>query len=79
VQEFGRSDFAGIVPEEDLKLISRSHFRTRLQGGKIYIEDLGSANGTFVNDVDIRGKGLIPLKRGDRVNVAGVIELTAEY
>lgn len=79
VQEFGRLDFTGIVPEENLKLISRRHFRTRLQGGKLYIEDLGSTNGTFVNEVDIRGKGLIPLQRGDRVNIAGVVDLTVEY
>jgi len=79
VQEFGRSNFLGIVPGGELNLISRRHFRTHLQGGKLFIEDLGSANGTFVNGVDIRGRGMIPLERGDRVNVAGVVEFTVEY
>jgi len=79
IQEFGRSNFAGMVSGADLNLISRRHFKTYFHGGKLYIEDLGSTNGTFVNGVDIRGKGLVPLERGDRVNVAGVIELTVEY
>jgi len=79
VQEFGRSNFLGIVPSGELNLISRRHFRTHLQGGKLFIEDLGSTNGTFVNGVDIRGRGMVPLERGDRVNVAGVVEFTVEY
>jgi len=79
VQEFGRSNFLGIVPSGELNLISRRHFRTHLQGGKLFIEDLGSANGTFVNGVDIRGRGMVPLERGDKVNVAGVVEFTVEY
>lgn len=62
-----------------MNLISRKYFKTYFQGGKLYIEDPGRVNSIFVNGVDIRDKGLVPLERGDRVNVAGVIEFTVEY
>ncbi len=35
-----------------------------------------SKNGTKVNGVDIKGRGWVPLKPGDVVEVAGVIALT---
>jgi len=46
--------------------------------GSYYVVDLGNTNGTFVNGVDIRGRGLYPLRRGDVINVAGVVELVVE-
>lgn len=39
------------------------------------IEDLGSANGTTVNNSEIRGKGRVPLKNDDVVSLGGVINL----
>jgi serine/threonine protein kinase len=77
-REFGRADFVNVTPREMIKAISRRHFMIGYDysQGTFYIQDLGSTNGTYVNGVDIRGKGLVPLKNGDRINVAGVLDLT---
>jgi hypothetical protein len=77
-QEFGRADFVNVAPREMINAISRRHFMIGYDysQGTFYIQDLGSTNGTYVNGVDIRGKGLVPLKNGDRINVAGVLDLT---
>jgi len=77
-QEFGRADFVDVAPREVINAISRRHFMIGYDyaQGTFYIQDLGSTNGTYVNGVDIRGKGLVPLKNGDRINVAGVLDLT---
>jgi hypothetical protein len=77
-QEFGRADFVNIAPKETINAISRKHFMIGYDysQGTFYIQDLGSTNGTYVNGVDIRGKGLVPLKNGDRISVAGVLDLT---
>jgi len=77
-QVFGRSDFVDVAPREVINAISRRHFEIGYDyaQGTFYIQDLGSTNGTYVNGVDIRGKGLVPLRNGDRINVAGVLDLT---
>jgi len=72
---FGRSDFAW---HPLAGYISRRHFAVKKVEGSYYVVDLGSTNGTFVNGVDIRGRGLYPLRRGDVINVAGVVELVVE-
>jgi hypothetical protein len=53
-------------PEVDLALnqdlsISRRQARIWLADGQYWIEDLNSKYGTFVNGVDIKGKGRVPL------------------
>jgi hypothetical protein len=64
----------GSFPEVDLDAddpeakISRKHALTRIEGGKITVEDIGSLNGTYVN----RGTRLQPgtpaeIKNGDEV------------
>jgi predicted component of type VI protein secretion system len=50
--------------------VSRQHCRIRCQGGQITVADLGSRNGTLVNDVVIPGE--TPLKPGDTVRVGPV-------
>jgi pSer/pThr/pTyr-binding forkhead associated (FHA) protein len=58
----GRSSDLDMVLVEDM--VSRKHARIAMQGDQIWIEDLGSTNGTFVNGEKIkRGR----LKEGDRV------------
>jgi len=71
--EYGRQDFLDLDVAE---YISRQHFALKYDGGTLYIADLGSRNGTKLNGVDIRGKGWIPLKPGDVIEVANVITLT---
>lgn len=66
----------GIFPDVDLDIhdpdakVSRKHARLINKGGKFYIEDLGSTNGTFVN----RGRRLLPgtpheIESGDEIIV----------
>lgn len=74
-QVFGRADFERYVSADMLKYVSRRHFMISLEPGGFFIEDLGSANGTVVNGSDIRGKGRVPLKTGDTIEVGGVIKL----
>jgi len=46
---------------------SRLHARVWLQGTQVYVQDMGSTNGTFVNDSRISGPH--PLRVGDRVKI----------
>ena len=41
---------AGLDLSFDSTTVSRRHARIRIEGGEATIEDLGSKNGTFVND-----------------------------
>ena len=55
--------------------VSQLHARFFRQNGKLYVEDLGSTNGTFVNRK--AAKRPTPVRRGDRVQVGQTImELT---
>lgn len=62
----GRSPSCEIVLEND-QLTSRRHALLRYDGAHYTIVDLGSSNGTFVNDAEIRDA--TPLNHGDRVIV----------
>ena len=53
---FGRSEENDIILGSHL--VSRHHGRICLQGGKWFIEDLGSTNGLIYNDANIRRKEL---------------------
>jgi hypothetical protein len=58
----GRSSDLDMVLVEDM--VSRKHARITMQSDQIWIEDLGSTNGTFVNGEKIKRAHL---KEGDRV------------
>ncbi len=77
-QVFGRDDFSDVAPPNLLSAISRRHFLIGYDYVQrtFYIEDLGSRNGTYVNGVDIRGKGMYPLKHGDVISPANVLKIT---
>lgn len=59
----GRSADCGLQVQQGL--LSRRHAQVHVQPDGVWIEDLKSANGTFVNGVRIEAKTL--LKAGDRV------------
>jgi pSer/pThr/pTyr-binding forkhead associated (FHA) protein len=48
-------------------LVSRQHARFVLERGELCVEDLGSTNGTFVNNARIQGR--VPVQHGDRIFV----------
>ena len=62
----GRSPSCEIVLEHD-HLTSRRHALLRYDGARYTVVDLGSSNGTFVNDNEIRDA--TPLNNGDRIIV----------
>ena len=70
----GRTDQADIVIPH--KRLSRMHARITTQGPDVWIEDLGSKNGTFVNGTKIQDKTQI--NRGDAVKL-GDLEMTVGF
>jgi len=50
--------------------VSRFHCRVRTQGDKVLVTDLGSRNGTLINDVAIQSES--PLQPGDTLRVGPV-------
>jgi hypothetical protein len=82
----GRLDAAhGIFPDLDLTAdggleggVSRRHAKIHQRGNRFYIEDVGSANGTFLNDKRLTPYLPHPLNTGDRVQL-GRLQLTVEF
>ncbi len=69
----GRSSDLDMVLVEDM--VSRKHARIAMQNDQIWIEDLGSTNGTFVNGEKIKRARL---KEGDRVLIGtSILKLIA--
>jgi pSer/pThr/pTyr-binding forkhead associated (FHA) protein len=65
----GRAPGCGVsIPDIS---VSQLHARVFRQDGRLYVEDLGSTNGTWLNR--IRVGGAVPLKRGDRVQVGSTV------
>ena len=60
----GRDDAADIVVP--LSFISRLHAKLLIKKSKLFIEDLGSSNGTFVNDEKIKSR---QLQNGDELRL----------
>src|SRR5436190_2587947 len=55
----------------DSNMVSRKHARILQDGGKFFVEDLGSGNGTTVNGQRITGK--TPLAHDDRVKLGPIL------
>jgi pSer/pThr/pTyr-binding forkhead associated (FHA) protein len=62
----GRSSASDIVLKSD-DYVSGQHARLTRHGGVLYVEDIGSTNGTYVNDS--RAVGATLLQSGDKVRV----------
>jgi hypothetical protein len=60
----GRGGGCGIVLADD-QFVSTVHARVFRRGDEVFVEDLGSRNGTFVNGQQV--DGTTRLRRGDRV------------
>ena len=60
----GRGGGCGIVLPDD-HFVSTVHARVFRRGDEVFVEDLGSRNGTFVNGTAVAAP--IRLRRGDRV------------
>ncbi|MBI2265979.1 MAG: FHA domain-containing protein [Armatimonadetes bacterium] len=66
VQEGTHLDLSTADPQGT---VSRRHGRILFSDGVFAVEDLGSANGTFVNNVRLSSGIRVPLKDGDRVRL----------
>jgi len=65
----GRDDGNGIsIP---MHTISRQHARLFMRGGSYFVEDLGSTNGSFVNDEEV--SVATPLRNGDLLRCGGAV------
>ncbi|HVF76021.1 MAG TPA: FHA domain-containing protein [Acidimicrobiales bacterium] len=70
----GRASGCQIALEDD-KAVSQLHARLFRRDGRLYLEDLGSTNGTYLNAKKVAGP--VALARGDRVQVGRtVLEVT---
>lgn len=69
VMEIGRSVSSDVSLPETLS-VSRHHARLRFEKGQVLLEDLGSTNGTYVNDRSISSTAT--LGSGDRFQVGTV-------
>ncbi|MFV0317101.1 MAG: FHA domain-containing protein [Microthrixaceae bacterium] len=65
----GRSAGCSIVFDE--QYISSVHTRVFTREDQVFVEDLGSTNGTWINGV--RAVGQMPVRAGDRVQIGNVI------
>lgn len=72
---FGREDFLGAIPSDDLQFVGRNHFKILKMDDGVYIEDLDSANGTKLDKKVIKGKGQHKLEDGAKIKVADVLDL----
>ncbi|HVA73744.1 MAG TPA: FHA domain-containing protein [Acidimicrobiales bacterium] len=60
----GRAAGCG-VPLPDDTFVSQLHARVFRRDGDIFVEDLGSTNGTYLNDKKVTSA--VPLRKGDKV------------
>ena len=71
----GRNFFNEVVVFGD-PLISRRHAEVGEQDGELYLIDLGSRNGTYINGRPIPQRKESPLKQGDTILFASSVEAT---
>lgn len=56
----------------DNKLASRHHAMIQKIKDAYFIKDMGSTNGTFVNDIRIPNEKYIKLKHGDKITIGNM-------
>ncbi|NWF62355.1 MAG: FHA domain-containing protein [Fischerella sp.] len=52
----------------DADIVSRLHAKIQVEGNTYYIEDLGSSNGTYLNNTKLEPRTRYPLNLGDRID-----------
>ena len=67
----GRDPGCGLVIP--LENVSRRHCMLRHRDGEVYVQDLGSTNGTWVNEQEVRPPEERVLQSGDLIKVGGCI------
>jgi GAF domain-containing protein len=71
------TNLVGRGPDSDLQIIeqsiSRKHARILLSGDRLFIEDLGSQNGTQINGHPVGSSFQIEIKEGDFISLGSVL------
>lgn len=62
---------AGCQVTLDDTYVSQLHARVFRRDGELFVEDLGSTNGTYLNRTKVGGP--MPMKPGDRLQVGSVV------
>jgi len=57
----------------DVGAVSRQHARLTRRGERYFVEDLGSRNGTQLNDSPLQEQVPLPLSHGDRIHICGSV------
>lgn len=65
----GRTDKADIILDSSDKKLSAVHCKVRWEDGKLYVWDMNSSNGTFVNGVPIRDFGRVLVRDGETIRM----------
>ena len=66
----GRAAGCGVALPEDT-FVSQLHARIFRRDGKLFVEDLGSTNGTFLNRKPVSGP--VTIRKGDRLQVGKTV------
>ena len=61
------------------RMISRFHCEIHRRGRKLFLIDVGSANGTFLEKKQLEPGKPFPLKRGSRIDLAGTCAMRVGY
>lgn len=72
---FGREDFIGVAPADELMFIGKEHFKITRNNDGYYIEDLNTKNGTSLDGEDISGLVKRKLTNGDEIVVAKILQI----
>lgn len=72
---FGREDFIGVAPVDELMFIGKEHFKITRNDDGYYIEDLNTKNGTSLDGEDISGLGKRKLTDDDEIIVANTLQI----
>lgn len=72
---FGREDFIGVAPADELMFIGKEHFKIVRDDNGYYIEDLNTKNGTYLDGEDISGQGKRKLTDDDEILVAKTLRI----
>ncbi|MCB0410969.1 MAG: FHA domain-containing protein, partial [Bdellovibrionales bacterium] len=59
--------------------VSRNHLKISFEDGQVYIEDLGSKNGSFVNGQPLDPHTPVPYLEGDQVTLGSTKEVLTFY
>ena len=78
VEEDGGDKNDVALPDVE-RMISRFHCEIHRRGRKLFLIDVGSANGTFLERKQIEPGKPFPLKRGSRIDLAGTCALRVGY